>query len=261
MRLEMLLSPRFNAFCVANALNFTFTSFPDSSVRSHGGAVFSACASSPIVRDFIVATKEICLGRSSYHLHRSVSAAAEAVSRLPSWPPCWELVVFTAASDGLGFPGPGSNLAPLPADVAADPPEVHVTADQPTTCLDSVAPANPRMGSFGPSFLPSARPLPLPKSQPPPTSPSPPIAATLSLTRILPAGVTTVRMPPSPVMSCPGHPRFPPPLLRPRRALVFSPHADQKAWERRDLAGDSLRGPVRRLHLQSGLCASIHSHL
>jgi hypothetical protein len=79
----MSLSPRFNKFCVANALNFFFTASPDSFVvRAHGGAIFSSYASSPAIHDLIITRGTIRLGSSSYWLHHSTGVAAAEVSRL-----------------------------------------------------------------------------------------------------------------------------------------------------------------------------------
>jgi hypothetical protein len=94
------------------------------------------------------------MGRSVYHLHRS--AAAEAVSRLPTWPPCWDLVVSSAAPEALGFPVPGTRLRPLRADVDDAPPVVHVSADQASTCVDREGPTSPRRVGFCPPFQPTA---------------------------------------------------------------------------------------------------------
>jgi hypothetical protein len=141
------LSPRFNSFCVANALNFHFTAWPDRFVVSdHGGAIFSAYAATFPVKEFILARRSISLGRSVYVLHRSAGDAAAVVSRLPSWPPYWELVPFdvaprvfpveddessstSPAADVASLVAPPVDLDRLHAEVADHPcPVVHVDA-------------------------------------------------------------------------------------------------------------------------------------
>ncbi|KAK1626214.1 hypothetical protein QYE76_000529 [Lolium multiflorum] len=83
------LSPSYNKSRVASALNFRFTSFPDAFiVHFHGGAIFSALAASPTVRELILATSSVRMGSSVFRLHRTAAAAAAVVATLPAWPPC-----------------------------------------------------------------------------------------------------------------------------------------------------------------------------
>nr|XP_051197351.1 uncharacterized protein LOC127310746 [Lolium perenne] len=82
------LSPRFNAFSIANALNFNLTVHPDRfSISSHGGGVFSALAASPAVCSLILAHRSVRLGKSVFLLHCSAGDASDAAARLPPWPP------------------------------------------------------------------------------------------------------------------------------------------------------------------------------
>jgi hypothetical protein len=149
------------------------------------------------------------MGRSVYHLHRS--AAAEAVSRLPTWPPCWDLVVSSAAPEALGFPVPGTRLRPLRADVDDAPPVVHVSADQASTCVDREGPTSPRRVGFCPPFQPTAHDPSLSLETSSPYLPASP-RSRHPAPHANPAGRRDdEERPPSLVRSYRGRPRFPQP--------------------------------------------------
>jgi hypothetical protein len=127
---------------------------------------------------FIVARREVTMGRTKYFLHGSAGAAAAAVERLPSWPPCTAMVVFrpshaaptwATSADAvpacplLGCPGPLGPPHVVDCAVGLAGPSVDQNP--------SLAPVNASQNDPALS-LPTrcALPVPSPTSCPSPTS-------------------------------------------------------------------------------------------